>query len=226
VFYLQCGVVLISIIPLLQLPSHPPSDPLSPASTVSYRELFRIPALQTSVVGFTLSQFLSCASVGLADLVIPLYLTNYFGFTAATVGIFFSIGGGVSTLITQIPSGYFADQIGGRALMLRALTVIPFAFFLYPFITDGIILLLLYMVISGFRSATWPASMAYLLTLVPSQLRGVAIGLRQIANRLGFTLGPFLGGLSWQYANPMVTFLIASGLSALAVCALVPVAER
>jgi DHA1 family multidrug resistance protein-like MFS transporter len=225
VFILQGSSALISIVPFFWLPTTTPPEPPLPSSNASYRELFHLPALQTSIVGFTLSQLLSCASVGLADLVIPLYLTNHFGFTTTTVGVFFSIGGGVSTLITQIPSGYVADKMGGRALMLRALTVIPFAFFLYPFILDGLLLLLLYMTVSGFRSATWPASMAYLLTLVPSQLRSVAIGLRQIANRLGFTLGPLIGGISWQYTNPTLTFLLASGLSAVAVCALLPVSE-
>jgi DHA1 family multidrug resistance protein-like MFS transporter len=225
VFYLQILLAILSVVPLLQLPDTPRLPQPVQGGDASYRDLFQGQPLQTSVVGFTLCQFLSHASIGLADLVIPLYLTSHFGFTTTTVGVFFSVGGGISTLIAQIPSGYLTDQMGGRALMLRALTVVPIAFFLYPFITDGVILLLVYMIISGFRSATWPASMAYIITLVPRQLRGVAIGLNQIANRLGFTFGPFLGGLCWQYANPTATFLVASGLSTIAVVALVTASE-
>jgi predicted MFS family arabinose efflux permease len=107
--------------------------------------------------------------------------------------------------------------------MLRALSIIPIALLLYPFISDSVLLLVLYMAVSGFRSATWPASMAYIITLVSAQMRGVAIGIRQIANRLGFTLGPFLGGVLWQYSDPVITFLVASGISFVAAMAIYPI---
>ncbi|MCW4040211.1 MAG: MFS transporter [Candidatus Bathyarchaeota archaeon] len=67
--------------------------------------------------------------------------------------------------------------------------------------------------------------MAYILSLVPNQMRGAAIGIRQIANRLGFTIGPFLGGLLWQYSNPILTFLLASGISTIAALAIVPISK-
>jgi MFS family permease len=225
VFYLEVVVSLVGVIPLLHLPEVKRKPKTEQSHEPSYVDLLREATLQKSVAGFTLSQFLSSASIGLANLVIPLYLTSNFGFTKAAVGVFFSIGGGVSTLITQIPSGYFTDKIGGKAMMLRSLAIIPIAFLLYPFIADGVILLLLYMTISGFRSATWPASMAYILSLVPNQMRGAAIGIRQIANRLGFTIGPFLGGLLWQYSNPTLTFLLASGISTIAALAIVPISK-
>jgi DHA1 family multidrug resistance protein-like MFS transporter len=223
VFYLEVAIALFGIVPLLHLPegTRAPSTDLS--HEPSYLDLLRIPSLQKSLAGFTLSQFLSSASIGLANLVIPLYLTSNFSFTKAAVGIFFSIGGGVSTLIAQIPSGYFTDRIGGKAMMLRALSIIPIALLVYPFVTDSVIMLVLYMAVSGFRSATWPASMAYIITLVSTQMRGVAIGIRQIANRLGFTLGPFLGGVLWQYSDPVVTFLAASGISFISVLAIYPI---
>lgn len=226
VFYLEVGIALFGIVPLLHLPESTRPSITDQSHEPSYVDLFKPSTFRKSLVGFTVSQFLSSASIGLANLIIPLYLTRNFGFTKAAVGIFFSIGGGVSTLITQIPSGYFTDRIGGKAMMLRALAIIPFALLLYPFITDSVILLILYMAISGFRSATWPASMAYIITLVSIQMRGVAIGTRQIANRLGFTLGPFLGGVLWQYSDPVVTFLVASGISAISALAIYPIEDH
>jgi predicted MFS family arabinose efflux permease len=223
VFYLEVVIALVGIVPLLHLPEGTKTPRTDQSHEPSYLDLLRLPSLQKSLAGFTLSQFLSSASIGLANLVIPLYLTSNFGFTKAAVGIFFSIGGGVSTLITQIPSGYFTDRIGGKAMMLRALSIIPIALLVYPFITDSVLLLVLYMAVSGFRSATWPASMAYIITLVSSQMRGVAIGIRQIANRLGFTVGPFIGGVLWQYSDPVVTFLVASGISFISVLAIYPI---
>jgi MFS family permease len=223
VFYLEVVISLLGIIPLLHLPEVKRNPRAMQSHEPSYVDLLREATLQKSVAGFTFSQFFSSASIGLANLVIPLYLTSNFGFTKAAVGVFFSIGGGVSTLIAQIPSGYLTDKIGGKAMMLRSLAIIPIAFLLYPFITDGVILLLLYMTISGFRSATWPASMAYILSLVPNQMRGAAIGIRQIANRLGFTLGPFLGGILWQYSDPVLTFLLACGISTISALAILPV---
>jgi MFS family permease len=225
VFYIEIIVSLIGIVPLLQLPEDTTIPRSKQSHEPSYLDLFRLPSLKTSIAGFTLTHFLSSACMGLANLVIPLYLTSTFGFTKAVVGIFFSIGGGVSTLIAQIPSGYFTDKIGGKKMMIRSLAVIPIAFFLYPFIKDGVILLILYMIITGFRSATWPASMAYILTLVPSRMRNVAIGIRQMGIRLGFTFGPFVGGIFWQYANPVLTFLFASGISTISFLAIYLVSE-
>lgn len=225
VFYLEVIVSLLGIVPLLQLSEDEPIPLSTQSREPSYLDLFRLPSLQTSVAGFVVTQFLSSAGMGLANLVIPLYLTSEFGFTKAAVGIFFSIGGGVSTLIAQIPSGHFTDKIGGKKMMLRSLAVIPIAFFLYPFIKNVVILLILYMAITGFRSATWPASMAYILTLVPSKMRSVAIGIRQIGIRLGFTFGPFVGGIFWQYTNPVLTFLLASGITTISVLSIYLVSE-
>ena len=223
VFYLEVAIALLGIVPILHLPEGTRLPRTDQSREPSYLDLFRQQSLRRSLMGLIVAQFLSSASIGLANLVIPLYLTSSFSFTKAAVGIFFSIGGGVSTLITQIPSGYFTDRIGGKAMMLRALSIVPIALLVYPFISDSVLLLVLYMAVSGFRSATWPASMAYIITLVSTQMRGVAIGIRQIANRLGFTLGPFLGGILWQYSNPVVTFLVASGISFIAVVAIYPI---
>jgi predicted MFS family arabinose efflux permease len=215
-FYVSALMFLLCMFPLLIVKEG--DTGLSNSSTNNtYMTLFQRQDLRRTLVSFSLSQFLIAASIGLVNLIIPLYLTEAFGLTKTMVGLYFSIGGGVSMLLVQIPSGRLTDRYGGKKVMFPFLLGIPIAIITYPFMSNYFVLLVLFMIISGFHSATWPASMSYLVRLVPTSLRGAAIGFRQTMIRLGFTIGPFLGGILWEYANSMASFLVAGSIAVLSV---------
>ncbi|MFQ6074697.1 MAG: MFS transporter, partial [Candidatus Bathyarchaeia archaeon] len=215
-FYATALLFLLGLPPLLMI-----KDVKAPSqgseSENTYLQLFKARDLRRSVMAFSMVQLLSGASISLANLVIPLYLTSRFGMTKTMVGFYFSVGGGLAMLLAQIPSGVLTDRYGGKRIMLWFLALIPTSFIIYPFVTDYYVLLVIYMAISGFRSATWPASMSYIINLVPRPMRGAAIGVRQTSIRLGFTLGPFLGGLLWQFFDAHASFYAAGIVSAISV---------
>lgn len=215
-FYFTAAMYLICLFPLLLIKDMKATS----SGTVggnTYKSLFTTNGLRRPVMTFSLSELLHTTGIGLANLVIPLYLTSRFGLTKTAVGFYFSIGGGLAMLLAQMPSGYLTDRYGGKKTMLQSLASIPIFFILYPFATDYYTLLLVYMAISGLHSATWPASTTYIINLVQPSMRGVAIGIRQTVVRLGFTIGPFLGGMLWQYSDYYTTFYVAGAISALSI---------
>lgn len=216
-FYATALLFLLGLPPLLMVRDVEAPPPEGPRGENRYIQLFKMRDLRGSVVAFSMVNLLSSASIGLANLVIPLYLTGRFGLTKTMVGFYFSVGGGLATLLAQIPSGFLTDRYGGRRIMLWFLALIPVFFIVYPFMTDYYVLLVVYMAITGFRSATWPASMSYIINLVSQSMRGVAIGVRQTSIRLGFTLGPLLGGMLWQFYSPHASFYAAGFISVISV---------
>jgi len=67
-------------------------------------------------------------------------------------------------------------------------------------------MLLIYMDITSLWSTIWPASIAYLILITPASKRGLMVGIRQMAVRLGFTVGPLIGGFLWDNLDPTVSF--------------------
>jgi len=143
---------------------------------------------------------------GILDPVIPVYLTERFQTSKTQVGFFFSVGLGVATLMAQIPSGLLADKYGRKKFMACCVSMIPVLSILWPWLNSYLLLTILFMLITGLWSTTWPASTAYLMDLTPTLKRGITIGFRQTAVRLGFTIGPLVGGYLWEAYDPTASF--------------------
>jgi len=145
---------------------------------------------------------------GILGTVFPFYLTENFHKTKTEAGLFFSIGFGVATLIAQFPSGILADKFGHKKIMAYGTFMIPIFASFFLFLKDYIPTLLIYMAITGLWSTTWPASIAYLISITPASKRGLMVGIRQMAVRLGFTVGPLIGGFLWDNFDPAVSFYV------------------
>jgi len=155
---------------------------------------------------FSLFQIFGNIGRGILDPVIPLYLTERFQKSKTQVGLFFSAGLGVATLVAQIPSGLLADRYGRKKFMAYCVSMIPVLSMLWPWLNDYLLLMILFMLITGLWSTTWPASTAYLMDLTPTSKRGITIAFRQTAVRLGFTIGPLIGGYLWEAYGPTASF--------------------
>jgi len=143
---------------------------------------------------------------GILGTVFPFYLTENFHKTKTEAGLFFSIGFGIATLTAQFPSGILADKFGHKKIMAYGTFMIPIFASLFLFLKDYVSMLLIYMAITGLWSTTWPASIAYLISITPASKRGLMVGIRQMAVRLGFTVGPLIGGFLWDNFDPAVSF--------------------
>jgi len=164
---------------------------------------------------FVVMHVLANTSRGILRTIFPFYLTERFGKTKTDVGIFFSVGFGLATLVTQIPSGLLADKLGRKKTMVYSILPIPLLSVLFLATNDYLLTLLIYMVITGLWSATWPASTAYIMDISPSARKGVMVGVRLTAVRLGFTIGPLIGGFLWDNFQVPIIFYLLSLLMAI-----------
>ena len=159
---------------------------------------------------FILMHIFANTSRAILKTIFPFYLTENFGKTKTEVGIFFSAGFGLATLITQIPSGFLADRLGRKKTMVYSTLPLPFLTILFLTTNDYLLTLLVYMAITGLWSATWPASTAYITDISPSARKGLMVGVRLTAVRLGFTVGPIVGGFLWDNFNPSIIFYVVT----------------
>jgi len=163
---------------------------------------------------FIAMHILANTSRGILRTIFPFYLTERFGKTKTEVGIFFSVGFGLATLITQIPSGFLADKLGRKKTIVYSILPIPLLSVLFLTTNDYLLTLLVYMAITGLWSATWPASTAYITDISPSARKGLMVGVRLTAVRLGFTIGPLVGGFLWDNFDVPIIFYVMALLMA------------
>lgn len=171
---------------------------------------------------FFLMQFAMCTGMGVITIIMPLYLIKIFSTSATEVGIFLSIGVGLSTLLTQLPSGLVADKFGNKKVLLSCALLTALLYLLAPFMGNYLLLVIVYMLINASWSMTWPSSVAYLVDSVPKPKRSIAISIRQTGIRLGFTIGPLIGGYLWYMFEqgtvpPTFPFYISSLFFALSI---------
>jgi MFS family permease len=168
---------------------------------------------------FPVLMFHVLMDIGIAavDPLIPLYLETRFGVTKTQVGIFYSLGFGLATLIFQVPTGYLADRKGNKRILVFSSAVIPVLYLLCAVADSYLTLLIVYLFINALWSMTWPTSMAVLLDIVPANAKQLAVSIRQTSIRMGSTIGPLLGGLSWSLGGGVGSFFIASFFTATSV---------
>ena len=157
---------------------------------------------------FSLVHILGNFARGILKTVFPFYLTETFQKTKTETGLFFSVGFGIATLIAQFPSGLLADRFGHRRIMAYATSMIPIIASFFLLLDDYVLVLLIYAMIAGLWSVTWPASVAYILAITPASKRGAMVAVRQMAVRLGFTIGPLIGGFLWDAFDPSISFYV------------------
>jgi len=149
---------------------------------------------------------------------IPLYLEDKFQMTKAQVGLFFSVGTGVTSLFTQIPSGRIVRKFGGQRALLAYILMIPPTFLLWPSVQSPFVLLILMIIYGVFYTMTWVAEATLIMSLVPTPLRGFSSAVTQTGLAVGRTLGPMVVGLIWSPLGPEAVFYSAALFFAL--CAL------
>lgn len=164
---------------------------------------------------FSFSQLLLASASGILNPVIPLYLTENFNVSETTVGLFFSMGLGLATLVAQIPSGMLADRYGYKRILVYSILPIPIILLFWPVIGDYLLLMILYMFIAGLGSMSGPVAPAYLMNLTPTLRRGFVISMSETAVRIGFTISPLVGGYLWYAYGPTIPFYASAVFFAL-----------
>jgi len=210
-FYLLCAIASAGMVLSLFLGEskrRPKGEEGKSRSTLFRREVALV------LVVFFLIHILGNGARGILGTVFPFYLTEHFGKTKTETGIFFSVGFGLATLLAQLPSGFLADRLGRKKMMAYSVSLIPLLSLAFPFTSNYVSILVVYTALSALWSATWPASSAYLMDISGASERGTMMGFRMTANRLGFTIGPLIGGFLWDTFDPATSFYATTGIFA------------
>jgi EmrB/QacA subfamily drug resistance transporter len=113
----------------------------------------------------------------------------------------------LSSAILLLPSGRWADLHGKKHVFLWGGVVFAAASFLLALASSSIILIGL-RAVQGFGAGmVWATATAILVAAFPVEQRGMVLGINSAAIFLGYTAGPFLGGLLTQHLGWRSIFL-------------------
>jgi MFS family permease len=148
-------------------------------------------------------------AIGIMNMAIPLFLSNQFDLKYSTIGLFFTVSN-ILTMFTQLPSGALADKYGMKRITLVAISIVPFTYMAWIFVENWLILLFAYSISMGLWSMTWSATTVLVSEVVPEFMTGTAISIRMAAYRVGYTLGPIIGGTLLSSNGSILPFIVAT----------------
>jgi DHA1 family multidrug resistance protein-like MFS transporter len=197
VFYMATALYVVCLLPSLLLPKPPRQGTNERVEPPSARVRLDF-AFFRSLSTFFLLNFFTGLGMGTVSAVTPIYLTERFHVSTAEVGLFISVGFGLTTILTQLPAGVLAEKVGRKRFITACLALIPVLFVLWTSVQNFLLLLPVQMAINGLWSMTWPSFLSLLMEHVPISRRGVSSGITQAGIMLGFTVGPTIGGYLWE----------------------------
>jgi MFS family permease len=169
------------------------------------------------------------STVVMATLVVgPFHLTNALGLGVAGVGLAMSAGPIVSAL-TGLPAGRLVDRLGtsrttaaglvGMATGCLALALVPVSWGIAGYVVPLVILTAHYAL---FQAANNTAVMKD----VPADRRGAVSGMLNLSRNLGLMAGASLMGGVHAHAGMQATFVLATGLVAVALLAAIGMSSQ
>ena len=158
------------------------------------------------VFGFTFIDLLGYS------LILPLlpYIAERFNAGPAQVGLLLTANA-LSQMIAGPVIGRLSDRWGRRPMLLISIAGTVIAFLLFAF-ARSMTMLFVSRVVDGLLGGNTSLARAYITDVTDEKTRSRGLGLIGAAFGLGFTIGPFTGGMLSQYGY-MVPGLVAAGLS-------------
>lgn len=148
---------------------------------------------------------------------LPLYGDAY-GAPKWVLGLLFSSFSAMQFLTAPI-WGRLSDRHGRRPVILLGLVGSTLAYALFalaPLLSAPLTWLFVSRILAGGFGGTIAAAQAYIADVTPPEKRGKSMALIGVAFGLGFTIGPAIGGLSFEYMGETGPGVIAASLSFLA----------
>jgi DHA1 family tetracycline resistance protein-like MFS transporter len=158
------------------------------------------------VFGFTFIDLLGYS------LILPLlpYIAERFNAGPVQVGLLLTANA-LSQMIAGPVIGRLSDRWGRRPMLLISIAGTVIAFLLFAF-ARSMAMLYVSRVVDGLLGGNTSLARAYITDVTDEKTRSRGLGLIGAAFGLGFTIGPFTGGMLSQYGY-MVPGLVAAGLS-------------
>ncbi|MEM2875604.1 MAG: MFS transporter [Candidatus Bathyarchaeia archaeon] len=225
-FYFATAVSFLSLLPALLIVERHSVRTLRAISgkTGSRRTGFSREAVYLLAV-LTVYQLLLSSGIGTTYSLLSIYLSESFGADRFHVGLFFSLVGG-SLFVSQLAGGWVSSRLGLKKTMEMCLAIIPPLFLACTFVYTYELFTITYVALYCAYSMTWPASVVLLMELVDKSRWGFATGIRQAGVRLGFTIGPTLGGALWEAYGARTPFYASAVLIAISIPLLILLKEK
>jgi len=224
-FYFATVVAFLSFMPALLLVERQLKSPASVAGeSVTKNAGFSRESIYPLIV-LTVYQLLVSTGIGTTYSLLSIYLKEVFAADEFYIGLFFSLVG-VSLFGSQLIGGWASSRFGLKKTMAVCLAVIPPLFIACAFAPSYEWLTVTFMALYGVYSMTWPASVTILMSLVDRSKWGLTTGIRQTGVRLGFAIGPILGGALWEAYGATTPFYASAAIIALSILFLIPFKEE
>ena len=153
----------------------------------------------------------------LIPIVVP-YLELVRGLDQQELLLLLLLGPGMG-LALMTRAGHLGDRLGWRQTYALALGSVAVLLLLIPFCGTLWLLALDFAGIGVGYAFVLPAWNSILVRLLPQDVRGAGLGFAMTIEGMGGVVGPLIGGLLWQWANPASPFFLSGGLLLLAAAA-------
>jgi MFS transporter, PPP family, 3-phenylpropionic acid transporter len=221
-FYLSAGLSVLAgilvFIGLKKMPLWKTAKHKGTQTAGSPIPLIKAPVKYRPVVFQSIIAMLFFLAIGVNSF-LPLLVTDVVKETASKLGILYTIGGLVSTVLF-IPMGRLADSKNKKTLIIIGMLLSALNMAGLAFAREYWMLIGLQIVGNiGFAMFT-PAAVALLSNNVPGYWQGTAMGVYGAAEDVGIIIGSGVGGFIWTAGGPTALYLMgcAAGVVGAFVC--------
>lgn len=151
---------------------------------------------------------------------LAIYINKHLGVTMSKAGLVLMVYG-FGSLVTAPLAGQLADRLGNLRVMKLSLFINSLVIYLYSFISNFELVLLVTIIWAVINEAFRPANLAYISIETPPSQRKTAFALNRLMINLGMSIGPVIGGFLSQinysllfYVNGTSSLLAGVFLSA------------
>ncbi|MBU1157818.1 MAG: MFS transporter [Candidatus Thermoplasmatota archaeon] len=145
-------------------------------------------------------------------------LARNLGITDGAMGGIFALYF-VALVLALPPSGYLADKVGRKKMIIGGLIVFSVTTFGLAFVTDALQFAVLRAIEGVGAAMVAPATFALTIDIVPEDKRATAMGIEGTVQMIGIFAGPAIGGYIAGEINFIYPFYLGAGLSVL--CAII-----
>jgi MFS transporter, DHA1 family, multidrug resistance protein len=210
------SVFLLPLVAAASLGLLVPADPQNarqPVKAPPIGALLRL--VGRSLVRLATSLIPQILAVGvLIPIVVP-YLETVRGLDERQLLVLMVLGMGAG-LVLLAPAGRMGDRLGRRRTYSLALGGVALLLIAVPYCRALWLLILDFVAMGVGYAFVLPAWNSMLLRLLPEDVRGAGLGILMTVEGMGGVIGPLVGGLLWQLADPSVPFYVSGILLLLA----------
>lgn len=163
-----------------------------------------------TMILFSAFYFIEGIGLGAFDPVTPVFVTTQFSVDLAFVGMLYTVGWGLPSLLLQFPGGWIADRYDKRKLVICAFLFASPFYTLFA-LSRCVWQLFIFMALSyGFMGFPWSAHQSLRMNLTPSSRWGLVNAIVYTAYWAGMTVGSGLSGVLYDNFGMLIPYCLSS----------------